>query len=1041
MLEKIIRISIHNRLVTLAITALILVIGTVALFDTEVDIFPDLNAPVVTVMTEVKGYSPEEVEANVTFPIESAVSGAAGVRRVTSTSSPGFSAVRIEMDWGIDELAARQNVSERLTTLEGSLPAAADAPTLGPQSSILGEMMIIGLQSDTLSTNALRAYADKVLARRLQAIPGVAQVSVLGSAENRYEISLDPAKMAYHGLSPTEVKDALDQVNEDIGAGSVDLNGRQYLVKATVNNSSPEAIAATVIAPDRSPALTISDIGSVTIAPTRPATGSASVNCKPAVLLTVTKQHGVSTDKLTKNIDKLIANEASVNGKSITYNTDIFRQNDFINNSISNLQQSLLEGAAFVIIILFVFLMNVRTTLISLIALPVSIIITMLTLNIMGIGINTMTLGGIAIAIGSLVDDAIVDVENVYRHLRENSLLPASRRQAVTEVVRHASTEVRMPILNSSLIITASFLPLFFLTGMEGRMLIPLGVAFIIALAASTVVALTVTPALCVYLLGSEKGLKHTGTDKDPYVARKIKNLYARTLSAVTTPKGTRAVCGSTAALFVLAVVVFFTMGRGFMPPFNEGSFTINVASPAGSSLEHSDSVGQIAERIILGVPGITTTSRKTGRAELDEHSLPISMSEIEVPYKLTDGMTRASLADELRHRLSHIPGVVVEVGQPITHRLNAMMSGSQGQIAVKIFGPDLNTLTTLGNTVKAEMSKVDGMVDVSMEQMSQSPRLTVKPKPEMFAAYGLTPAAFSTWLSSVMSGLSVGQVRENGFAYDLVLTLGDIHSQKNPMEYLRDIPVDTPKGRVPLYYLCDVVSELGADQIKRENVSRCMTVSANVEGRDVGSAAEEIQHIVTEKINLPEGYSVDFGGQAESQKRSSRTLAIASMAALLAIALLLYLEFHSTSQTLLILINLPLALIGAVFLLRVTYDEVNIPAIIGFISLMGISTRNGMLLLSRYNSLRDAGVPLNERIATGSRERLLPILMTALTSTLALVPLALRGDEPGNELQAPLAIVILGGLFSATLLNIYVVPALYRVIESRKNNSQIQQR
>lgn len=1041
MLEKIIRISIHNRLVTLAITALILVIGTVALFDTEVDIFPDLNAPVVTVMTEVKGYSPEEVEANVTFPIESAVSGAAGVRRVTSTSSPGFSAVRIEMDWGIDELAARQNVSERLTTLEGSLPAAADAPTLGPQSSILGEMMIIGLQSDTLSTNALRAYADKVLARRLQAIPGVAQVSVLGSAENRYEISLDPAKMAYHGLSPTEVKDALDQVNEDIGAGSVDLNGRQYLVKATVNNSSPEAIAATVIAPDRSPALTISDIGSVTIAPTRPATGSASVNCKPAVLLTVTKQHGVSTDKLTKNIDKLIANEASVNGKSITYNTDIFRQNDFINNSISNLQQSLLEGAAFVIIILFVFLMNVRTTLISLIALPVSIIITMLTLNIMGIGINTMTLGGIAIAIGSLVDDAIVDVENVYRHLRENSLLPVSRRQAVTEVVRHASTEVRMPILNSSLIITASFLPLFFLTGMEGRMLIPLGVAFIIALAASTVVALTVTPALCVYLLGSEKGLKHTGTDKDPYVARKIKNLYARTLSAVTTPKGTKAVCGTTAALFVLAVVVFFTMGRGFMPPFNEGSFTINVASPAGSSLEHSDSVGQIAERIILGVPGITTTSRKTGRAELDEHSLPISMSEIEVPYKLTDGMTRASLADELRHRLSHIPGVVVEVGQPITHRLNAMMSGSQGQIAVKIFGLDLNTLTTLGNTVKAEMSKVDGMVDVAMEQMSQSPRLTVKPKPEMFAAYGLKPAAFSTWLSSVMSGLSVGQVRENGFAYDLVLTLGDIHSQKNPMEYLRDIPVDTPKGRVPLYYLCDVVSELGADQIKRENVSRCMTVSANVEGRDVGSAAEAVQHIVTEKMKLPEGYSVDFGGQAESQKRSSRTLAIASMAALLAIALLLYLEFHSTSQTLLILINLPLALIGAVFLLRVTYDEVNIPAIIGFISLMGISTRNGMLLLSRYNSLRDAGVPLNERISTGSRERLLPILMTALTSTLALVPLALRGDEPGNELQAPLAIVILGGLFSATLLNIYVVPALYRVIESRKNNSQIQQR
>ena len=1033
MLERIIRISIDNRFVTLALTAIIFIVGMVQVFDTEVDIFPDLNAPVVTVMTEVSGFTPEEVESNVTFPIESAVSGASGVRRVTSTSSAGFSVVRIEMDWGVNEMTARQNVAERLSTIEGSLPAGAGAPTLGPQSSILGEMMIIGLQSDSVPLSQLRAYADKTLSRRLQALSGVAQVSVLGSAENRYEIRLSPDKMRLHNLTIGEVADALARVNEDIGAGAVDFNGQQYLVSAPVNSSDPERIAATVVAPDRSPALTIADIGEVTVAPSRPFMGSASVDASPAVLLTVTKQHGIDTDRLTSDIDRLIASEAAANSGRITYRTDIFRQNDFINNSISNLQESLLEGSVFVIVILFIFLMNVRTTLISLIALPLSVLVTMLVLHLMHIGINTMTLGGIAIAIGSLVDDAIVDVENVYRRLRENARLPEASRLAVTEVVRHASAEVRMPILNSSLIITASFLPLFFLSGMEGRMLIPLGVAFIVALAASTVVALTVTPALCVYLLGTRKALDEKHVGKDPYVARKAREIYSRYLRHVVTPRGTRVAVVITAALFLGAVALFLSMGRGFMPGFNEGSFTINVATSTGSSLEQSDSVGRIAEQLIARVPGIISTARKTGRAELDEHSLAVNMSEIEVPYRLTDGMTRASLADSLRHALSHLPGCVVEIGQPITHRLNAMISGSQGQVAVKLFGPDLNNLISLGNAVKGAMQEVDGMVDISMEQMSLSPRLSVVPKPEMFAAYGVTPAAFASWLSAVMSGEQIGQVRENGYAYDLVITYGDVHAEADPVAYVRDLPFDTPRGRVPLYYLADVESTLGPETINRENVSRRLTVSANVEGRDVTTATNELERLLADDVTLPDGYSIVIGGQAESQRRSTRTLALASIGALLLIALLLYLEFKSGSQTALILVNLPLALIGGVGLLWLTYDEVNIPAVIGFISLMGISTRNGMLLLSRFNALRAEGMPLEQRVIAGSSERLLPILMTALTSTLALVPLALRGDEPGNELQAPMAVVILGGLFSATLLNVFLVPALYRWMELRR--------
>lgn len=1039
MLERIIKLSIDNRLVTLALAIAILIAGMIAVTRTEVDIFPDLNAPVVTVMTEVPGYSPEEVEKNVTFPIESAVSGAAGVRRITSSSSPGFSAVRVEMDWNVEELAARQTVSERLASVSGSLPAAAGAPTLGPQSSILGEMMIIGLRSDSLPVTELRDYADRVLSRRLQALPGVAQVSVLGSGTRRYEIRLDPAAMQRYDLTLSQVTEALDRLNEDVGAGAVTVGANRYLVSADMSSADPDVIASAVIDPGRQPALTIADVAEVTAGIERPASGAASINGQKGVLVTVTKQHGASTRILTEAVDALIASEDRPDSH-ITFDTHLFRQNDFIRSSITNLQQSLLEGALFVAVILFLFLMNVRTALISLVALPVSVIVTMLILGLLDIGINTMTLGGIAIAVGSLVDDAIVDVENVYRRLRDNSLLPAERRLAVAEVVRHASTEVRMPILNSSLIIAASFLPLFFLSGMEGRMLIPLGIAFIVALAASTIVALTVTPALCVYLLGNTRKKDNeinSDVKRDPWLARHMRSIYSRALASVLHPRATRVTLITTVILLAGAVALFFGMGRGFLPPFNEGSFTINVAAPAGTSLEQSDSVGNIAEQLIGGVPGVVATARKTGRAELDEHSLPISMSEIEVPYRTGNGITRTSIADSLRRALARIPGCVVEIGQPVTHRLNAMMSGSAGQIVVKIFGTDLNVLTTLANSAKGLISSVEGVVDVAVQQPSASPRLSIEPRPEMLAAYGVTRSEMADWITAAVRGLEIGQVRDRGYAYDMVVTLGDLHAPgRDAVEYLRDLPVDTRRGKVPLYMLADVSTSSGADRIDRENVSRVMTVSANVEGRDVGSATEEVERLVAESLSIPADYTVQVGGQAESQRRSSRTLALASLGALLIIALLLYMEFGSWRQSLVIMINLPLALIGGIALLWLTYREVNIPAIIGFISLMGISTRNGMLLISRYNALKAEGITLAERIAVGSSERLMPIIMTALTSALALIPLALRGGEPGNEIQAPMAVVILGGLFSATLLNIFVVPAVYRLIETRSGTN-----
>lgn len=1029
MLDKIIHASLRSRLTVLVITAVILVAGVIMLMRSEVDIFPDLNAPTVVVMTEAPGLAPEEIEKIVTYPVETAVNGATGVQRVMSTSTSGFSVVRVVFDWDTEIFRARQIVQERLAGIAGNLPEGVSAPVMGPQSSILGEMYIIGLQADSTSVDELRSIAERRLRPRLLALGGVSQVSVIGGQETEYRIILSPERMRYHDVTLSEVVAATERVNENAGGGVIYEYGNEYIVKTDFSTTDPDDIARAVVRSDERGTVTLADIAQVTVGGKQPRLGTASVEGKPAVLVTVTKQPGAGTIELTDRIEKAIEGLAPSLPHDISFKTDIFRQSDFISSSISNLQESLLVGALMVIIVLFVFLMDVRTTVISVIALPVSIIVTVIVMRLMGMTINTMSLGGIAIAIGSLVDDAIVDVENVLKRLRRNHALPPGERKSIIDVVFHASAEVRMPIFNSSLIIIAGFLPLFFLTGIEGRMLIPLGISFIVALIASTAVALTLTPVLCSLLLGTKKQMERI--DREPRISVAMKDLYRRALTR-TLDHG-RAVLIATGVLFALALGLFFTLGRGFLPPFNEGSFTINVSTLPGISLDESDRVGRLAEEIILSVPEINTTARKTGRAELDEHSLGVNVSEIEAPYTLT-GRTRTEVADELRHKLSQLPGVSVEIGQPVSHRIDAMLSGTQSQIAIKIFGPDLDRLFSTGNSVKNVVAAVPGVVDPNIEQQMQRPQLDIRPRRALLARYGITMADFRSVVETAIGGKVVSQVYKDDVPYDVTLILDD--AARGSVEDIADIMIDSPQGKIPLSTVADIVSASGPNTINREDVKRRIVVSANVSGRDLRSTVDEIQRRVAREVPLPEGYYITYGGQFENQASASRTLLWTTLGALVIMFMLLYHQFHSVSQSLIILVNMPLAMIGGVLILVFTGGELNIPAIIGFISLLGISTRNGMLLITLYNRLAGEGVSLRQRIINGSADRLLPIIMTALTSALALIPLAVNGSAPGNEIQSPMAVVIIGGLISSTLLNIFVVPVLYGLNSHRQHKS-----
>ena len=1025
MLNKIIRFSLHNRMLVLLLTLLVLIGGIFVAANTEVDVFPDLNAPTVTVMTEAPGFAPEEVERTVTFPIETALNGATDVRRVRSTSTPGFSIVWVEFDWGTDIYQARQIVSEKITTVASQLPEGISTPVLGPQSSILGEMIIIGLTAKNTSMLDLRTIADRNITPRLLALGGVSQVSVIGGDVKEYQILLNTEKMKFYGVSLQEVLDATNGINNNAGGGILYEYGNEYTIKGDINTTDLSEIAASVIRSDERGTVLISDVATVKVGAKTPVLGLGSEKGKPAVLITVTKQPSTDTNALTDKIVDCLDDVKSTLPADVSISTDTFRQSNFINNSIDNIKNSLIEGALFVVIILFLFLMNTRTTLISVVALPLSVLVAIIILHFMGSTINTMTLGGLAIAIGSLVDDAIVDVENVFKRIRENRALPDNEQLPIVKVVFNASTEVRTPIFNSTLIIIASFLPLFFLSGMEGRMLVPLGVAFIVALMASTIVALTVTPVLCSFLLGDNKA-----QTKDAWLTRKIKSAYTKAL--VWSMHHKRIVLGATLALFLTALGLFFTLGRSFLPSFNEGSFTINVSTLPGVSLQESDNIGREAERLLLAIPEIKTTARKTGRAELAEHSFGANVSEIEAPYTL-DGRSKKELAREIREKLGKIPGTNIEIGQPISHRIDAMLSGSKAQIAIKVFGNDLSALYTIGNNIKNVISGIDGIVDANVEQQVDRPQLRITPRRTIMAKYGVTMAQFKQMLNTALSGEVVSQVYNDGLPYDLTVRLAD--DERGSIEALRNIAIDTNLGKVPLQEIADIVSTSGPNGISRENVSRRILVSANVDGRDLRGAVNDIKEAINSQVKLPENYYIVYGGQFESEERASRTLAIASLAALFVVFMLLFHEFRKVSLSLIILLNLPLAMIGGILILVLTGGELNIPATIGFISLLGISTRNGMLLISRYCHLQEQGLALDQRIEKGSADRLPPIIMTALTSALALIPLALKSSLPGNEIQSPMAIVILGGLFSATLLNIFVVPIIYKLTQQKKEN------
>ena len=1042
MLNKIIHFSLYNRPVILFFSLLLIIVGCWTAYKMEVDVFPDLNAPTVVVMTEGKGMAAEEIERLVTFPIETAVNGATDVHRVRSSSTTGFSVVWVEFDWGTDIYRDRQIVSEKLATLGDALPEGVGQPTLGPQSSILGEVMFIGLTADTTSLGNLRTLADWTIRPRLLSTGGVAQVTVMGGDVMEFQIRLHPERMRHYGVTLNEVLTATRQMNRNASGGIHYESGNEYIVRGLLSTNSPQQIGQAVVksTANKQP-IVLADVADVEMGPKSPKTGVASVSGQSAVLLTITKQPSTSTLELTEKLDKAIAELQSSLPADVKVNTQLYRQQNFIDSSISNIKKSLLEGGIFVVLVLFIFLMNARTTVISLVTIPLSLLITLLVLHFMGLTINTMSIGGMAIAIGSLVDDAIVDVENVFKRLRLNARLPREERLRKIDVIYNASKEVRMPILNSTLIIVVSFVPLFFLSGLEGRMLAPLGVSFIVSLFASTVVALTLTPVLCHLVLkdpqtkamniASQAKVKHD----EPRWVRALKVRYEKSLLLALRPRASRWILGATGGLVVVTLVLFFTLGRSFLPPFNEGSFTINVSTLPGVSLDESNRIGQQAEKLLLELPEIKAVARKTGRAELDEHALGVNTSEIEAPFALRDRSKEEVMAD-IRQRLRSLPGVNVEIGQPISHRIDAMLSGTKAGIAVKVFGSDLTQLHAIGLQIKQVTQGIEGVADLNVEQQIERPQLLIRPRRTLLAQYGITLPEFAEFVNSAIGGEVVSQVQEGARTFDLTVRVAA--DDLSTMERIRNLLIDTNTGqKVPLSDVAEVVSTAGPNTINRENAQRKLVISANAAGRDMRSVVNDMQRAINAKVKLPEGYHIEYGGQFESEASASRLLLGLSVVSIIVILFLLFLQFRSWHQSVVVLLNLPLALIGGVLALVLTGGVISIPAIIGFISLFGMATRGGMLLVDRYNELAQRGLSRQEVVMRGSLDRLLPILMTALSSGLALIPLALGSHLPGNEIQSPMAQVMLGGLLTSTLLNLFIVPIM-APLKIRKQHDKI---
>jgi len=1019
MLNRILRFALGNRLLIVVGSVLLIAFGTYVAVNMEVDVFPDLTAPTVVVLTEAHGMAPEEVETLVTFPIETSVNGASNVRRVRSASMAGISVVWVEFEWDTDILKARQIVSEKIGALNGRLPEGVEPPTLAPQASIMGEIMLISLKADSTDLLEVRTIADWIVRPRLLATGGVAQVVVIGGAMKEYQIVASPVKMEQYQVSFQELIEASRRANGNSSGGFINQYGNEYIVKGIGRSNDVSTLGKSLIKTVDGIPVLIEDVAEIKIG-AAPKIGDGSLRGEPAVIMSVIKQPSTNTIELTDKIDEVIADLKKNLPPDIEINAQIFRQADFINASIGNIQKVLLEGTAFVVIILFLFLMNWRATAISLVAIPISLIVAIITLKWLGYTINTMSLGGMAIAIGDLVDDAIIDVENVFKRLKENARKPLAEQRNTLEVVFDASFEIRHSIINATFIIIVAFLPLFFLTGMEGRLLAPLGIAFIVSLFASLVVSITVTPVLCSYLLTNQKMLIEQR--KESRLVETLQNVYVAMLDKAMTWRKT--IIASSIALFLVAMVAFFQLGRSFLPEFNEGSLVISAVSLPGISLEESNKIGTAVEKALLSIPEISTTTRRTGRAEMDEHAQGVNSSEIDAPFTLEE-RSRSEFMQEVRSKLDAISGANITIGQPIGHRIDHMLSGTRANIAIKLFGPDLNKLHTISMEISQAIEGIEGLVDVSVEQQIDIPQVQIKANRELLSYYGITIGEFNSFVDAAIGGEKVSDVFEGSRTFDLVVRLDPAF--RSSIETLGDILIETGDGqKIPLYYVAEVVSTSGPNTINRENVERKTVVSANVSGRDQKSVVDEIERIINESVSLPEGYHLEYGGQFEAETEASRTLFVTSFFSILIISLILFHEFRSVKTTSIILLNLPLALIGGIFSIYVTSGMLSIPAIIGFITLFGVATRNGILLVSSFQSLKENGLNLRETILHGSKERLSPILMTALTAGLALIPLALASDIPGNEIQSPMAKVILGGLLTSTLLNIFVVPVVY---------------
>ena len=1018
MLDNVIRWSLQNRLITLFGAAAVLVGGIYSAFTIPIDVFPDLTAPTVTVLTEAHGMAAEEVELLVTFPIETAVNGAAGVRRVRSSSAQGISIVWVELDWGEDIFRARQVVSEKLQLVAAQLPASTSAPVLAPITSIMGEILLVGLSSDRLSPMEVRTAADWVVRKRLLAIPGVAQVVPIGGAVKQYQVLVHPDRLRFYGVGLTDVLRAAESSNATASGGVYLESGQEILIRGLGRVRQLADIEKTVVHLTNGTPVHIGDVADVRIGE-KPRFGTASVNAEPAVILSIQKQPNANTLELTKRIDEELDRLQESLPEGIAINRGIFRQSDFISLAVRNVVEALRDGAILVVVILFLFLWNIRTTAISVLAIPLSLAIAVITMMILGITINTMTLGGMAIAIGALVDDAIIDVENTFRRLRENRHAPDGERRPDLSIVYDAAREIRAPIVKATVIISIVFVPLFFLSGVEGRMLQPLGFAYVVSILASLAVAVTVTPVLCSFLLPRAGFLDRK---RESWLVEHLKRFYAWTLTVVL--KHPTVVAIAAVPFVVVTIALFPFLGRGFLPEFQEGTLTVSAVTVPGTSIVESDELGRLVERKMLAHPAVVSTARRTGRAELDEHAQGVNAAEIDVLLDLSQAEL-FEVMDELRVDLAAVPGTNITMGQPIGHRIDHMLSGTRAAIAVKIFGPDLHELRRIAEAVRAAVEDVPGVVDLAVEQQADVPQLRITADRDAMSKYGVTPGTLAEAIDVAFYGEPVSQVLEGQNVFDLVVRLDEQH--RGSAEKIRGAVIDTPLGaKVELGWLAEIAEDRGPNTISREKVQRKIVVQSNVSGRDVASVVEEFRERIEASVDVPHGYTVEYGGQFESGEAAARAITILSAVSILAIFLILYQEFGSARTALLIMVNLPMALIGGVAALLASGGVLNVASLVGFITLFGIAVRNGILLVSHYNRLMLEGEPRREAVFRGSIERLNPILMTALTAALALIPLAIGGGEAGKEIQSPMAIVVLGGLLSSTALNMIVVPALF---------------